>query len=124
MSLCTSLYAQNDLLFGNERFELYLNQLKGKRVGVLVNHTSLVGITHIVDTLISRGVDVKKVFAPEHGFRGTADAGEHLKNGVDKRTGLPIISLYGSNKKPTKEQLKDLDVVIFDVQDVGVRFYT
>ncbi len=106
------------------RISKYLDQLKGKRVGVVANQTSLVDDTHLVDTLLSLSVDVKKVFAPEHGFRGSADAGEEIADNVDRRTGLPIISLYGKNKKPYPEQLKDLDVIVFDIQDVGVRFYT
>ncbi|MCJ8164910.1 DUF1343 domain-containing protein [Pontibacter sp. E15-1] len=109
---------------GAEQVELYLPQLKGKRVGLIVNQTSVVGQTHLVDTLLSRGVDVVTIFAPEHGFRGEADAGAHVKDAKDIRTGLPIVSLYGKNKKPSAEQLKNLDVLVFDIQDVGVRFYT
>ena len=110
------------------RTEVYLPMLQGKKVGIVANPTSVIfhksGYTHLVDSLVSLGVDVKKVFAPEHGFRGTADAGEHVKDGVDAKTGVPIISLYGKNRKPSKEQLDELDVVVFDIQDVGVRFYT
>jgi uncharacterized protein YbbC (DUF1343 family) len=113
-----------ELTIGAAQLASYLPQLSGKRVGMVVNHTSLVNNTHLVDTMLSLNVAVKKIFAPEHGFRGEADAGEHVSNGVDKKTNLPLISLYGSNKKPTAEQLADLDVVIFDIQDVGVRFYT
>lgn len=109
---------------GAEQLEILLPMLKNKNVGLVVNHTSLVGKTHLADTLKSRGVAIKKVFAPEHGFRGSAADGETFKDGFDTRTGLPLISLYGSNKKPTAEQLADLDVVIFDIQDVGTRFYT
>ena len=109
---------------GAEQLELYLPQLQGKRVGLIVNQTSVVGETHLVDTLLSRGVDVVTIFAPEHGFRGEADAGAHVKDAKDVRTGLPIVSLYGSNKKPSAEQLKNLDVLVFDIQDVGARFYT
>ncbi|MEZ4775995.1 MAG: DUF1343 domain-containing protein [Bacteroidia bacterium] len=102
-----------------------LSLLQDKRVGIVGNHTSLVfGGTHLVDTLVSLGVRVKAVFAPEHGFRGTADAGEHVANGIDSKTGLPLISLYGTNRKPTESQMKDLDVVIFDIQDIGSRHYT
>lgn len=97
---------------------------KLKNVGVVGNQSSMVGETHLVDTLLSSGIKVMSVFSPEHGFRGKADAGEHVKNNQDSRTGLPIISLYGSNKKPTNEQLKSIDILIFDIQDVGVRFYT
>ena len=106
----------------------YLDLLKGKKVGVVANQTSVIfkGDTnvHLVDSLVSLGVDVTKVFAPEHGFRGKADAGEHVEDGIDATTGLPIISLYGANRKPSHEHLKGLDVMLFDIQDVGVRFYT
>ncbi len=102
----------------------YLPLLKGKRVGLVINQTSRVGQQLLLDTLLKRNVKIKKVLAPEHGFRGTADAGAHVKNDVDEKTGLPVTSLYGNNKKPKKEQLEDIDVVIFDLQDVGVRFYT
>jgi uncharacterized protein YbbC (DUF1343 family) len=102
----------------------YLPLLKGKRVALTVNHTSLVGSTHLADTLLALGVDVKRIFAPEHGFRGQADAGAKISDGRDPQTKLPIVSLYGKNYKPTPEQLKDVDVVVFDIQDVGVRFYT
>lgn len=94
------------------------------RVAIVGNQTSIVGNTHLVDTLLANGVTVTKIFCPEHGFRGTAAAGAHVDNSVDSKTGLPIISLYGKNKKPTPEQMKDVDVVIFDLQDVGCRFYT
>lgn len=110
------------------RTEIYLPMLQGKKVGVVANPTSVVfhgnEHTHLVDSLLSHDVEVKQVFAPEHGFRGTADAGEHVKDGVDSQTGLPIVSLYGKNRKPSKAQLEELDVVVFDIQDVGVRFYT
>jgi uncharacterized protein YbbC (DUF1343 family) len=110
---------------GAEQFETYLPLLKGKTVAVVANQTSMVGKTHLVDTLLSRGVRVIKVFAPEHGFRGTADAGEYINNEKDQKTGLPILSLYGKkNRKPSIEKLADTDVVLFDLQDVGARFYT
>ena len=110
---------------GNERLELYMPLLKDKSVALVVNHTSLIkGEQHLVDFLLEKKVNIKTIFAPEHGFRGTADAGEAVKNGIDTKTNLPIISLYGNNKKPTNEQLKGIDVVIFDIQDVGARFYT
>jgi len=115
---------QNPPLPAAYQTEEYLPYLKDKSVGLVVNQTSTIGQTHLVDTLRSCGIEIKKVFAPEHGFRGEADAGATIKSGVDKKTGLPIISLYGKNKKPTNEQLQDLDVVIFDIQDVGARFYT
>ncbi len=108
-----------------DRPELYLPLLKDKTVAVVTNPTGLLqDRTHIVDFLLANGVNIKSIFAPEHGFRGDADAGEVVKNGKDTKTGLPIISLYGNNKKPTKEQLKNIEVILFDIQDVGVRFYT
>jgi uncharacterized protein YbbC (DUF1343 family) len=119
----SSLLAK-DVVVGAERLEQYLPLLKGKSVGLVVNQTSIVGKTHLLDTLLSLGIDVQLVFAPEHGFRGTADAGEHVKNGVDPKTKTAIVSLYGDNKKPKPGQLKDLDILVFDIQDVGVRFYT
>jgi uncharacterized protein YbbC (DUF1343 family) len=106
----------------------YLDLLKGKKVGIVANQTSVIfkGDTnvHLVDSLVSLDVEITKVFAPEHGFRGKADAGEHVEDGIDAKTGLPIISLYGANRKPSHEHLKGLDVILFDIQDVGVRFYT
>lgn len=106
----------------------YLPLLQGQKVGVVANQTSVVfhsdGYTHLVDSLLSHNMEIKKVFAPEHGFRGEADAGEKVSDGVDTKTGLPIISLYGKNRKPSQEQLQGLDIVLFDIQDVGVRFYT
>lgn len=109
---------------GAERMTDYLPLLKGKMVGLVTNHTALINGTHLVDTLIKRGISIKRIFAPEHGFRGDAANGEHISNGKDPKTGLPIISLYGKNKKPTPDQIKDLDILVFDLQDVGVRFYT
>ncbi len=99
--------------------------LKGKKIGLVANHTSLLQDgRHLVDVFIAEGIDLQLVFAPEHGFRGTADAGESVKSGKDEKTGLSVISLYGNNKKPTDVQLIDLDIIIFDIQDVGTRFYT
>ena len=112
---------------GAERAELYLPLLQGKRIGLVGNQTSILPQSnnkHVVDFLVENGIQVKKVFVPEHGFRGTADAGEKVDNSVDTKTGLPIVSLYGNNKKPSAEQIKDLDIVIFDLQDVGTRFFT
>jgi uncharacterized protein YbbC (DUF1343 family) len=120
--------AEDQLLLGIEQPEKYISLLQNKRVGLIVNHTSIFPNTpeqtHLVDFLLSEKINVVKVFAPEHGFRGKADAGAHVSNEKDTKTGLPIISLYGKNKKPTQEQLKDVDILIFDIQDVGVRFYT
>lgn len=115
---------EQPLRLGAERTEFYLPLLQGKSVGIVANQTSLVSQTHLVDTLLSLGVNVKCAFAPEHGFRGNASAGEKITDSKDPKTGLPIISLYGSNYKPSAEQLKGLDMVVFDIQDVGARFYT
>jgi uncharacterized protein YbbC (DUF1343 family) len=112
------------IVCGADQPEKYLPLLQKKRVGLVVNHTSLKGNTHLVDFLKSEKINVKRIFAPEHGFRGEASAGEEIKGGVDKRTGIQVVSLYGKNKKPTEKNLKDLDVLIFDIQDVGCRFYT
>jgi uncharacterized protein YbbC (DUF1343 family) len=109
---------------GAERVEIYLPYLKGKSIAVFANQTSLVSGTHLVDTLISRGIKIVKIFGPEHGFRGIADAGEHVGDVKDKKTGIPVISLYGDHKKPTAADFKGIDILIFDIQDVGVRFYT
>jgi len=107
-----------------ERYKLYLPLLRGKKVGLLVNATSRANDQHLVDFLLSKNIDVRMIFAPEHGFRGDKGAGEAIIDGMDKKTGLPIISLHGRNKKPTAVQMQQLDVVIFDIQDVGVRYYT
>jgi uncharacterized protein YbbC (DUF1343 family) len=114
----------SSIITGAERMQVYLPMLKGKSVAVFANQTSMVRNTHLVDTLLSSGIKVVKIFGPEHGFRGDADAGEHVGDAKDKKTGIPVISLYGNHKKPTPEDLKDVDVLIFDIQDVGVRFYT
>jgi uncharacterized protein YbbC (DUF1343 family) len=102
----------------------YLPRLNGKKVGVFANQTSMVNDMHLVDLLMKKGVKVSVIFGPEHGFRGTADAGEKVGNYVDEKTGIPVISLYGSKRAPTADDLKEVDVMIFDIQDVGVRFYT
>ncbi|MES2647309.1 MAG: DUF1343 domain-containing protein [Bacteroidota bacterium] len=112
------------ILAGAERMSVYLPLLKNKKVAVFANQTSMVGNTHLVDTLVNSGIKIVTIFAPEHGFRGTADAGEHVSNTVDSATGIPIISLYGTHRKPTAADLANIDVVVFDIQDVGVRFYT
>lgn len=113
-----------NIITGAERVALYQPQLKGKKLALVVNQTSIVKNKHLVDTLLKLGIDVKVVFAPEHGFRGKADAGEKVDDTKDTKTGLPIMSLYGKKKKPTADDLKEIDVVVFDIQDVGVRFYT
>lgn len=110
---------------GADRPEMYLPLLKGKTIAVVTNQTGLLKEkTFLVDFLVKNNIKIKTIFAPEHGFRGDADAGEHVKNGIDKKTGISIVSLYGDNKKPKPEQLKGIDIVLFDIQDVGVRFYT
>ena len=128
--ICISLVlftfsAQAQKLFlAAERTNLYLHHLENKKVGVVGNQTSMIANTHLVDSLLSLGIDIVKVFSPEHGFRGKADAGAIIKDGIDSKTGIPIISLYGKNKKPKDEQLQGIDILVFDIQDVGVRFYT
>jgi uncharacterized protein YbbC (DUF1343 family) len=126
----------SSIIVGANQTQAYLPILKGKRIGLVANQTSVIfkndnnsatkikEYTHLVDSLLSLNIVIKKVFAPEHGFRGTSDAGEIVKDGIDTKTGLPIISLYGENKKPSEEQLNDLDLLVFDIQDVGARFYT
>lgn len=111
-------------LTGAEQTALYLPLLKGKRVGMVVNPTSIMGQTTTVDSLLKRGVNIVKIFGPEHGFRGNASAGIHVDDDVDQKTGIKAISLYGKHSTPTKEDLADIDIMIFDIQDVGVRFYT
>jgi len=112
------------LRVGAEQLDLYLPILKNKNIALVVNHTSLINSTHLADTLLKLNIVIKKIFSPEHGFRGEADAGETVKNSIDIKTNLPLISLYGKNKKPSQEQLNDIDIIIFDMQDVGARFYT
>lgn len=114
----------NNIRVGAENIPHILNLIKDKKVGIVGNQSSLVGKVHLVDTLLNSKADIIRVFSPEHGFRGDADAGELVSNGKDAKTGLTIVSLYGKNKKPTAEQLKGIDILIFDIQDVGVRFYT
>ena len=119
-----SLRAVGQVIPGAYQTQKYLPLLKGKQVALVVNHTSVIGKTHLADSLLALGIQVKRIFAPEHGFRGTADAGAHIDNEVDAKTGLPLVSLYGKHKKPSPEDLSGIDVVIFDIQDVGTRFYT
>lgn len=120
----TRLTTDADVLNGAERIDQYLPMIKGKSVGIVANYTAMLGETHLVDTLLSLGVKIKKVYCPEHGFRGEGDAGENIKNSIDKKTKIPVVSLYGKKKKPSPEDLKGIDVVLFDIQDVGLRFYT
>ena len=111
---------------GAERMELLLPTLQGKRVALMVNQSSLVGSTgtHLVDTLLSQGINIVRLFVPEHGLRGKVDAGKNVRSGADEKTGLPVVSLYGQHKRPTPEMLADIDLLVFDLQDVGTRFYT
>ncbi|VAW29644.1 Protein YzbB, partial [hydrothermal vent metagenome] len=114
----------NQIVTGDEQTSAYFPLLRGKRVAVVANQSSIIGKTHLVDSLLSSGIRVVRIFSPEHGFRGNKSAGTAVKNGLDTATGLPVISLYGKHKKPTVEDLQNVDVVLFDLQDVGVRFYT
>ena len=116
--------ADTDILPAAYRTTVYMPLLKGKRIGVFANQTSMIGNTHLVDSLISSGINVVKIFSPEHGFRGNAGAGEKTNDTKDDKTGLPIISLYGKKVKPSADDFRDVDILLFDVQDVGVRFYT
>lgn len=120
------LRADEPLRVGSERMELLLPLLEGKRVALMANQASLVGArqVHLLDTLLARGVVITKIFVPEHGFRGNVDAGKRVQSGKDEHTGTPIVSLYGRVKRPTTEMLADVDVILFDLQDVGARFYT
>ncbi|MCC6186414.1 MAG: DUF1343 domain-containing protein [Chitinophagaceae bacterium] len=113
-----------DVRVGASQLSTYLPLIKDKKVAIVMNQTSMLGDALLLDTLIALGVQVTKIFVPEHGFRGTADAGAHIKSELDAETGLPILSLYGNNKKPSAAQLANVDVVLYDLQDVGVRFYT
>lgn len=124
---CGSAQAAADgggVTVGAQRTDIYMPHLAGKKVGILANHTALVDGVHLVDTLLALGVDVRTVFAPEHGFRGTADAGEHVATYKDEKTGIDVLSIYGSNKKPPVAEVRKLDAVVFDIQDVGLRYYT
>ncbi|MBK6938007.1 MAG: DUF1343 domain-containing protein [Chitinophagaceae bacterium] len=116
--------AENRIIPGAERLNAYLPLIKGKRVGIFANHTSMAGNTHLVDTLIKLGVDIRVIFGPEHGFRGTTPDGVKIMDYKDEQTGILVVSLYGSKRRPSPDDLKDVDVLIFDIQDVGTRFYT
>lgn len=121
-SICCS--AKKSPVPGSYQFELYRELIEGKTIAVVANQTSMVGANHLVDNLLSAGINIKAIFAPEHGFRNMADAGELIENGKDPVTGVPLISLYGKHQKPTPQDLAGIEVVMFDIQDVGVRFYT
>ena len=123
-SACSADKQSNTLLTGAASTDEYLPLIKGKAVAVVANQTSMVGERHLVDTLISLGVDIRVIFAPEHGFRDLADAGAVITSGTDPVTGITVTSLYGRKKKPLPEDLEGIDVVIYDIQDVGTRFYT
>lgn len=121
--------SKKEIVVGANQTEAYLPLLRGNKIGIVGNQTSVIfkgdgTYTHLIDSLVSLKVDVAKAFSPEHGFRGKAGAGESVKNGTDQKTGVPIISLYGNHKKPTAEDLKGIDMMVFDIQDVGARFYT
>jgi len=116
--------ADAKIIVGAEQTDIYLPIIKGKNIAMVVNQTSIIGKKHIVDSLLTLHINIKNIFAPEHGFRGDHSAGEKVNSSIDSKTGLPIISLYGSHKKPTVDDLKNIDIVIFDIQDVGARFYT
>jgi uncharacterized protein YbbC (DUF1343 family) len=122
--LLPSMVDTKKILCGADRMNVYLPFIKGKSVGIFANQTTVVGNTHLVDTLRKLGITIKVIFGPEHGFRGTADAGEKVGNQVDEKTGIPVVSLYGNKKAPSADDLKDVDILIFDLQDVGCRFYT
>ena len=125
--ICKYTYAEQkniQILPGGYQIKDYLPLLKGKKVAIVGNHTSLVQNTHLLDTLLSLKINVKYIFCPEHGFRGTADAGEKVLSYIDPKTNIPVISLYGKNKKPDPNKIKEIEIILFDLQDVGVRFYT
>jgi len=132
LASCKSSTSQNnnnnpvieDIRTGADQTEKYLPYLKGKRVAIMANPTSIIGKRHLVDSLQSLGINIVKVFGPEHGFRGNVGAGVHVNDEIDSKTGIPIVSLYGSKRKPTKKDMENVDVFIYDLQDVGVRFYT
>jgi uncharacterized protein YbbC (DUF1343 family) len=115
---------ERTLQTGSQQFHVYLPMIEGKRVALFVNHTSVIGTAPLVDVLISLKINIKKIFAPEHGFRGNVPDGATINDGVDQKTGIPLVSLYGKSYKATPEQLADIDVVLFDIQDVGTRFFT
>jgi uncharacterized protein YbbC (DUF1343 family) len=122
--VCLLAHSSDAIRAGDTRIKEYLPLLEGKRIGLIINQTSRINDQLLLDTLLTYHVQVTKIFAPEHGFRGQSDAGANVNNMVDSATGIPIVSLYGKNNKPTSEQLKDVDIIVYDLQDVGARFYT
>lgn len=112
------------IVTGAEQTDKYLKLLQNKKVGLVVNQSSMIGDEHLVDFLLKKKIEIQKIFAPEHGFRGDADRGEHISDEIDKKTGLTIVSIHGKNRRPTDEQMKDVDILVFDIQDVGARFFT
>ncbi|HRI79415.1 MAG TPA: DUF1343 domain-containing protein, partial [Cyclobacteriaceae bacterium] len=124
VTACSTGAQTSAVVTGAEQLNLLLPKLSGKRVGLVVNQTSIIKNRHLADTLKSSGVNIVKVLAPEHGFRGSAADGEYINDSIDVKTGIPLISIYGKNRKPSPEQIADLDVIVFDIQDVGTRFYT
>ena len=120
----TNSQPQKAILPGAYQMEQYLSLLENKRVAIFTNHTAMLGKIHLIDTLLKRGIHIQKIFTPEHGLRGTADAGEKTTDGIDPQTGIQIVSLYGKKYGPSNEDLVDVDVMVFDIQDVGTRFYT
>jgi len=123
-NLLLSVLSTAQIKVAAERTNIYIPILQQQKVAIVGNQSSMIKNTHLVDSLLSRKVNIVKVFSPEHGFRGTADAGAKIEDGTDVKTGLQIISLYGKNKKPTPHQLQGIDIILFDIQDVGARFYT
>ena len=123
-TIAAKIITEDSIKTGAQRTESYFPLLKGKNVAVVANHTAMIGKTHLVDSLVNAGISVKKIFCPEHGFRGTADAGETIISTIDSKTGIPIVSLFGKHLKPKAADLKGIDIVVYDIQDVGVRFYT
>ena len=126
--LCSSLLCQAQKerpILGDEQTAEYFPILKGKRIAIFSNHTGMVGDKHLLDILLENEFNVVAIFSPEHGFRGNADAGEHVSSSVDKKTGVPILSLYdGKDKKPSEASMRKFDILVIDIQDVGLRFYT
>ena len=122
--LLTFSVGAQDLILGADRTNSYLHLLRGKNIAIAGNQTSMISRNHLVDSLLSLEINIVKVFSPEHGFRGDGDAGAKIKDEIDEKTGIPIISLYGKNKKPSPKQLEEIDILLFDIQDVGARFYT